>query len=269
MDKDVNQIWRAFHRAERRMYDYLVDNCDCLFTVEGHEPAYLEYTNRHGLTLEKPPRFVHWVGQLRTSEIDYWHMAEQVQELYQAALGSEFKNYPVRFPQFYRDVEQINVSSSTAFESKAVKGSELILKESTISGPEQEKWARERFEADIEMLETIAFPAPAIRKTLKIMPFGGVQECLELVIKTDLLFDYAGTNNIQKRRMTGTAYRALVRLSGQSFGHKRKLGLMIIDEHSDVTIVQANKQAPRPHALAVNGDQLSLPIELGFKLFRK
>jgi hypothetical protein len=269
MDKDEKLIWRAFHRAEKRLFDYLVDNCDCLFSVEGDEPAYLEYANRHGVTLEKPPRFVHWIGQLRTSEIDYWHMAEQVQELYQAALGAKFKNYPVRFPQFYRGVEQINVSSSTAFESKAVKGSELILKESLISDPEKEKWVREAFEADIEMLADIAFPTPEIRNTLKILPFGGVQECLELVISTDLLFDYAGTSNIQKRRMTGMAYRARVRFSGQSFAHPRKLGLMVIDQDSDVSIVQANKQAPRPHALAVSGDQLRLPITLDFQLFRK
>ena len=69
--------------------------------------------------------------------------------------------------------------------------------------------------------------------------------------------------------MTGTSYRALVRFSGQSFGHRKKLGLMVIDQHSDVSIVQANKQAPRPHALAVSGDQMRLPIELDFQLFRK
>ena len=269
MGKDETQIWREFHRAERRLFDYLVDNCACLFSVEGHEPAYLEYTNQHGVLLEKPPRFVHWIGQLKTSEIDYLRMAEQVQELYQAALGVKFKNYPVRFPQFYRGVEQINISSSTAYESKAVNGSELILKESSVSDPEQEQWVREAFDADIEMLNDIAFPVPEIRKTLKIMPFGGVQEILELVIKTDLLFDYAGTSNIQKRRLTGTAYRALVRFSGQSFGHRRKLGLMVIDQHSDVNIVQANKQAQRPHALAVSGDQLRLPITLDFQLFKK
>lgn len=269
MKEENKNIWRAFHRAERRLFEYLVDNCDCLFSIEGDEPAYLEYRNQHGVTLERPPRFVHWIGQLRTSEIEYWRMAEQVRELYQAALGAKFKNYPVRFPQFYRGVEQINVSSSTAYESKAVKGSELILKEAPISDLEKEKWVREAFEADIEMLEDIAFPAPEIRKTLKIMPFGGVQEYLELVISTDLLFDYAGTANIQKRRMTGMAYRALVRFSGQSFGHKRKLGLMVIDQDSDVSIVQANKQAPRPHALAVSGDQLRLPIALDFQLFRK
>lgn len=269
MDKDEKLIWREFHRAEQRLFDYLVDNCDCLFSVEGDEPAYLEYKNRHGVTLEKPPRFVHWIGQLKVSEIEYWRMAEQVQELYQAALGAEFKNFPVRFSQFYRGVEQINVSSSTAFESKAVKGSELILKESLISDPEKEKWVREAFEADIAALKDIAFPAPEIRKNLKTLPFGGVQECLELVIQTDLLFDYAGTNNIQKRRMTGMSYRALVRFSGQSFGHRRKLGLIVIDQDSDVSIIQANKQAPRPHSLAVSGDQLRLPITLDFQLFRK
>lgn len=78
---------------------------------------------------------------------------------------------------------------------------------------------RESFEADIAALKDIAFPAPEIRKNLKILPFGGVQECLELVISTDQLFDYAGTSNIQKRRMTGMSYRARVRFAGQSFAH--------------------------------------------------
>lgn len=269
MGKDIKKIWCAFHRAEKRLFDYLLDNCNCLFSVEGDEPAYLEYQNRHGVTLEKPPRFIHWIGQLKVSEIEYWKLAENVQELYQAALGAKFKGYPVRFPQFYRGIEQINISSSTAYESKAVTGSELILKEFPVTDPEQEKWLREAFEADIAMLHDIAFPTPEIRKTLKIMPFGGVSEYLGLVIETDLLFDYAGTSSIQKRRMTGMAYRALVRFSGQSFSHRRKLGLMIIDQDSDVSIVQANKQAARPHALAVSGDQLRLPITLDFQLFRK
>ena len=268
-DGDVDRIWRAFHKAERKLFDYLVDNCDCLFSIGGHEPAYLEYLNQHGVTLEKPPRFVHWIGKLKTSEIEYIQLIEQMQQLYQAALGDNFKNYPVRFPDFYRGVEQINISSSTAYESKAVKSSTLILKESLILDLEQSLQVRTLFEADIEMLKSIAFPIPEIRTTSKLTPFYGVQKFLELVITTDQLFDYAGTSNIQKRRMTGTSYRALVRFSGQSFGHRKKLGLMVIDQHSDVTIVQANKQAPRPHALAVSGDQMRLPIELDFQLFRK
>lgn len=269
MDKDNTQTWRKFYCAERELFEYLVDNCNCLFSVEGHEPAYLEYPNQHGVMLEKPPRFVHWIGQLKVSEIEYWSMVERVQVLYRAALGSKFKNYPVRFPQFYQGVEQINISSSTAFESKAVNGSELILKESLISDPEQEKRVREIFESDVAMLCDISFPVPEIRITTKLTPFNGVQPFLELFVKTERLFNYAGTSNIQKRRMTGTAYRTLVRFIGQSFGHRRKLGLMIIDQDSDVSIVQANKQAPRPHALAVSGDQLRLPIALDFQLFRK
>lgn len=266
---DKNRLWRTFHKAERQLFDYLVDNCDCLFAVEGDEPAYREYVNQHGVTLERPPRFVHWIGQLRSSEIEYLHQAEQVRELYQTAVGLQLKKYPVRFSEFYRGVEQINISSSTAFESKAVKGAFLVLKEALIPDLDHEKWVLEAFEADITALKGIDFPAPEIRKFSKLTPFGGVQKFLELVIDTNLLFDYAGTRNIQKRRLTGTAYRALVRFSGQSFGHRRKLGLMVIDPHSEVSIVHANKQADRPHSLAVSGDQLQLPIELDFQLFRK
>ena len=34
---DKNRIWRTFHKTERQLFDYLVDNCDCLFAVEGDE----------------------------------------------------------------------------------------------------------------------------------------------------------------------------------------------------------------------------------------
>lgn len=87
---------------------------------------------------------MHWIGQLKVSEIEYWRMAEQVRELYQAAVGEKFKNFPVRFPQFYRGVERINVSSSTAHESKAVKGSELVLKEALVSDPEKKSGCANR-----------------------------------------------------------------------------------------------------------------------------
>ena len=110
---------------------------------------------------------------------------------------------------------------------------------------------------------------PEILKTSKLTPFDGIQSFLELVIKTNLLFEYAGSNNIQKRRMTGSQYRALVRNKGQSSGNRTKLGLMLIDQHSDVSIALATKQAPRPHSLASRGDQLQLPIDLNFQLFRK
>ncbi len=82
---------------------------------------------------------------------------------------------------------------------KLVAGLELVLKNVPIRDPIQEQSAREQFNTDIQALKDIAFPEPVIRITQKISPLGDLQPYLELVIQTDVLFDYAGCNKILKQ----------------------------------------------------------------------
>ncbi len=268
--EDKNRLWRSFYQAERRVFDFLQEHCNCLFSIDGHDPVYQEYTNQNGVQFEKAPRFIHWIGQLlNATENEYWQLTNEMRELYKKATGDGFKHYPVRFPEFFRNVEQINISSTEAYESKIVEGNSFVLKAMKIPDFSHEQIAYELLNSDMKKLSDIGFPWTQIIKTSKLTPFDGVQPFLELVVKTDLLFNYAGTNRIQKRRITGVGYRALVRYKGNSSGCRTKLGLMLIDQYSEVSIVWANKQAPRQHALAIVGDQLQLPIDLNFQLFKK
>lgn len=83
--------------------------------------------------------------------------------------------------------------------TQLVTGPELVLKNLPISDWVQENKAREQFSADILALKDIAFPEPTVRVTEKKSPLGELQPHLELVIQTDLLFDYAGCNKILKQ----------------------------------------------------------------------
>ena len=83
--------------------------------------------------------------------------------------------------------------------TQIVTGPELVLKNVLISDWVQENKAREQFGADILALKDIAFPEPTVRVTEKKSPLGELQPHLELVIQTDLLFDYVGSNKILKQ----------------------------------------------------------------------
>jgi hypothetical protein len=88
--------------------------------------------------------------------------------------------------------------------TQLVTGTELVLKNVPIQDPIQEQSAREQFNTDIQALKDIAFPEPVIRVTQKISPLGDLQPYLELVIQTDVLFDYAGCNKILKQNNGNT-----------------------------------------------------------------
>ena len=83
--------------------------------------------------------------------------------------------------------------------TQLVTGPELVLKDVPISDWVQENEAREQFSADIIALKDIAFPEPTVRVTEKMSLLGELQRHLELVIQTDLLFDYVGSNKILKQ----------------------------------------------------------------------
>ncbi len=69
----------------------------------------------------------------------------------------------------------------------------------TILDPTQEQSARKQFSADMQALKDIAFPESTVRVTEKKSLLGELQRHLELVIQTDLLFDYACCNKILKQ----------------------------------------------------------------------
>ena len=83
--------------------------------------------------------------------------------------------------------------------TQLVTGPELVLKNVPILDSTQEQSAREQFCTDILALKDIAFPEPTVRVTENMSPLGDLQPYLELVIQTDVFFDYAGCNKILKQ----------------------------------------------------------------------
>ena len=83
--------------------------------------------------------------------------------------------------------------------TQLVTGPELVLKNVLILDPTQEQSARKQFSADMQALKDIAFPEPTVRVTEKKSLLGELQRHLELVIQTDVLFNYAGCNKILKQ----------------------------------------------------------------------
>ena len=73
-----------------------------------------------------------------------------------------------------------------------ITGDDLVLKSTLIPDLLAHERAEKQFNADIHVLKDIAFPEPIIRIN---------QHYLELVISTDLLFKYAGCQNIIKQNI--------------------------------------------------------------------
>ena len=73
-----------------------------------------------------------------------------------------------------------------------IAGDELVLKSIPIPNLRAHENSKKQFYTDIQALRDVAFPEPFIRTT---------QHYLELVISTDLLFKYAGCQNIIKQNI--------------------------------------------------------------------
>ncbi|HHK9791067.1 TPA: hypothetical protein ACQZI9_005751, partial [Klebsiella pneumoniae] len=119
-----------------------------------------------------------------------------------------------RFPVFYHNVEQINVTQHRAFSSVRVEGEFVTVKTYTdVKG----------IPPDLEKLRTAGFTPEVLDDVL----------FKSLVIPVAELHELAGVDRIQARRQTGIQYRATVRHVGESRGRRTMLGLMVIDQDSD------------------------------------
>lgn len=251
MDKGQRDRWRMFYLSEQKLFNQLNEQCKCLYSSGEDELKYSEFKNQHGTVLNKPPRFVHWIGQLQGDATELKDRAALVRHDYSRAVGEKnFTKFPSRFPVFYRNVEQINVTQHRAFSSVRVEGEQVAVKTYTDVKdipPDMEKLRAAGFTP--EVLDDVLFKS--------------------LVIRTDELYELAGSNRIQARRQTGVQYRATVRHCGESRGVRVMLGLMVIDQDSDPVVVFPVPEAPRPHSLAAAGREILMPVETPYQFFIK
>lgn len=251
MDKGQRDRWRMFYLSEQKLFSELNEQCKCLYSSSDDELKYSEFENQHGTVLNKPPRFVHWIGHLQGDDTEIKNRAGLVRNDYVLAVGQKnFTKFPSRFPVFYRNVEQINVTQHRAFSSVRVEGEFVTIKtyaDVTDIPPDLEKISAAGFSP--EVLDEVLFKS--------------------LVIRTDELYEFAGADRIQARRQTGVQYRATVRHCGESRGVRAMLGLMVIDQESDPVVVFPVPEAPRPHSLAAAGREIVLPVETPYQFFIK
>ena len=121
MDKGQRDRWRMFYLSEQKLFSQLNEQCKCLYSSGDDELKYSEFMNQNGTVLNKPPRFVHWIGHLKGDDTEIKDQAGLVRNDYVRAVGQEnFSKFPSRFPVFYHNVEQINVTQHRAFSSVRV-----------------------------------------------------------------------------------------------------------------------------------------------------
>ncbi|HGA3067410.1 TPA: hypothetical protein ACIR5J_004674 [Enterobacter hormaechei] len=251
MDKGQRDRWRMFYLSEQKLFSQLNEQCKCLYSSGDDELKYSEFMNQDGTVLNKPPRFVHWIGHLKGDDTEIKDQAGLVRNDYVRAVGQEnFSKFPSRFPVFYHNVEQINVTQHRAFSSVRVEGEFVTVKTYTdVKG----------IPPDLEKLRTAGFTPEVLDDVL----------FKSLVIPVAELHELAGVDRIQARRQTGIQYRATVRHVGESRGRRTMLGLMVIDQDSDPAVVFPVPEAPRPHSLAAAGREIVLPVETPFQFFIK
>lgn len=250
MNKGQRDKWRIFYYAEQSLFNMLNEQCQCLYSAGDDELRYSEYQNQHGTVLNKPPRFLHWIGHLQCSDEEAKEQLHLMQNCYARATGKNFKKYPSRFPVFYSNVEQINVTQHRAFSSVRVEGEYVTVKT---------YFDVNDIPPDLEKLRAAGFTPEVMDEVL----------FKSLVIRTDELYELAGADRIQARRQTGIQYRATVRRAGETRGVRSMLGLMVIDQHSNPAVVFPVPEAPRPHSLAVAGREVLLPVETPYQFFVK
>lgn len=260
--------WRAFFEAEKALFERLNDTsfCECLY---GSELAYLTYHNAAGVQLEKPPRYVHWVGQLvcPAAEQHCQTLMAEMRKAYQAVQPD--KPLLSRWPSLYHEVEQLNISCYDAYSSYRLKAGERFeLNHWALTGSNHDE-LQEKVDEQVASLHKFGLLSASKEMVIQQGLQGRFYEALSLTVSNNELFRFAGSRHIQARRHTGQHYRALLRHEGQSAGRRVNLGLIIIDADSELQLHHSLPQAPRPHRLELTALQLELPVPTTYTLYIK
>lgn len=264
--------WKDFYNAEKELFYFLNNACECLHSigVNNNEPEilkYIEYETPSRAILERPPRFIHWIGRLKSSaaELTYRENVSLVLDKYREAVGKKFTHYPVRFPEFYTKVEQINVSSSSAYSSRALDDGDLLrLKTIEYKTKSQLNDAIKLLTDDIKTLTGGGYIGAFVTTIADLRTVG-----VALEIPAQSIIKKTAGGKIQVREYTGQQYRALVRRAGHTKGDRKKLGLMVLSNDSPADIYFSVPQALRKHSYAAAGIPIDLKIATDVQLWIK
>mgnify|MGYP005820402739 CR=1 FL=1 len=264
MKPKKSRAWHDFYKAEAAFMDSIAASSGCLFAHgEDHLPRYKRASDGDSVRIE-PPKHISWVGQTHMPKAEFDMELAKLKALYQAARPDEVKRFPSRFPQYFEHVEQINIIENEAFDSQTVDPKSTFFtvyaSSSLLTNPHD-------LEAYKQVLIEAGFTASIRHEVRKIAGFEMEMVCLNIL--TPELFKYAEASAIQIRRSSGKAYRGNLRHVGDSSARRINVGFVLVDQDSDVRVVKANPQAPRPHSLALTGTLIELPLPTTYHLYKK
>lgn len=264
-------IWVSFYEAEKRLLDYIRKDCEILQVEDGCEPRYLKYEFAEGVTRESPPKYIRCIAKLKTDKGAFFGLYEMMIKTYNdAKMKNKQENVrlPPRFPVFYENVEQINITSNDAFNSYKLprEGFVDIRNKTLYEGVSQD--TIKEFLNDVENLKSVGYSTAQLQYRKTKMPAGELSSVC-VVIGSEEFHDKNGATLIQARKRSGKQYRCNVRSENKSKGVRKPYGLMVLDAKSIPMIFHATPQADRPHSLDKTGLKIKLPVSSEITFFVK
>lgn len=248
---DNKQIWKAFFELEQSFYDYVIESCDELYNQD--PPKFIEVNDQL-----KAPKYIRWIGRLKHDSSELQQRLAALKQAYQLAAREDFKSYPMRFCEYYEHVDQINITTNTAFRSRQLKPGFFTLFE--LNEHRGNKEALNQQESELaELIEQLKAYKIESRVKVEQSMFGLTHHFFQLNAKD--VFSYFKLDKIQLREPSGQQFRGRVRYQGESAGERIKLGFIVVDRDSECRVVRSNEQAERPHSLVKQGRELFLPVE--------
>lgn len=190
--------------------------------------------------------------------------------LYKTAMASRFKRYPSRFPQIFSDIEQFNISTQDAIESKLMPMSGLlVLKAYRQELIDDEKELEKSFKKDVRALHDIGMRLASYRVVEKSAIFR-TSTVYELVVPMHEMLTFSGAQAIQRRKSTGKQYRVRMKRTDQEISEQVTFGLMVLTKSCEaLTINHSKPKAKRSNALDELGQKIELPIESNYSFYRR
>lgn len=241
---EEKKLWKQFFEAEKQMFKFVQSHTEVL--IEHNKPEYVLLEDER----EVAPTYVRGIYRFKNKKIEsqFIEILDDYKSRYKKVLGDKFKSYPIRTPEFYKDVKQINITINQAFESIKLIKNDWFRIYFTPAYPKILDKAMLDIQEVMKDFENIG-----IRSQMGILKTG-----LTVDISTDDLFRYCQTDNIQARRASGSQYRALLRHDGEFNGKRIKYGFILVDTESICSVYTSIPEATRRHSLAHVGNKISL-----------
>ena len=285
--KKTKKLWSQFFNLEVKFLSWLNINSNVITSLE--EEGVLGYQALHDINGEvvddflKPPNSIRHICFLRNMD-DEKYVKETIQVLREAYLIAvlasakedkaseeellyleENKRPPKRFPRFYSDVRQINISINEAYSSRNINKETAEGKQQVIKN--YANYTNEEFELmivqankDIKRLHEFGLLSACIDNTLSDSHEAKYKESglIKLMVDQTELLTLAHADSLQIRVPSGNQYKARIFFENGA-RERTNFGLMIINKHCNVHNVLP--QLARPHSLKKVGNQFELPIK--------